>query len=535
MNVEEIRELLSDLELDTAIEASRTHYFTEALQELLDEPQIAAPREEDPSSLAVAIERLALDADDGDGAELFDEAFLCRRSEESYLTSQQSAVLHYFYLSVDALLAGRRSELRMLLKDHQEDYRIDSTSRTSNWLDELLLRIARSFILLCRKEGGWTDVNTAVAEIEALRRLQREHQESMLHKIRDDRRIAGSLVTRFNLAKIVDIAARYTINGEPADAIIRIDRHASNIVEILELQPDPELLHFTDLLSAGAKQLVRSSVWFSTRRLGTRIRDFVNLLTDQARQSPLLELWPSQRAALGSSLLDPAKRAIVVEMPTSAGKTLIAEFSIIQALALNPGSRVAYVVPTRALINQVVVRLRSDVAPLGYTVEAAVPVFELDPTEDLLLRRKVDVLVVTPEKLDLLIRSGHPVANTLSLVVVDEAHNIADGPRGARLELLLGTLKRERADTRFLLLTPFVPNGDALASWLGDDAEGTIRVSWRPSERIAAASLWEKPRGKPYRLVLNTLPSATNVDLQEEINDLRLAHVALDREVPGVA
>ncbi|MFD2356270.1 DEAD/DEAH box helicase [Nonomuraea ferruginea] len=71
-----------------------------------------------------------------------------------------------------------------------------------------------------------------------------------------------------------------------------------------------------------------------------------------------------------------------------------------------------------------------------------------------MLRRDIDVLVVTPEKLDLLIRSDHPVARGLALVVVDEAHNIADGPRGARLELLLSTLKRERADARFLLLTP---------------------------------------------------------------------------------
>jgi hypothetical protein len=537
MNVAQIRELLSELQLDAVIESSRTKYFQEALQELLDQPQMLDSEEADLSSLATAIERLALEVDDNEEARasLFDGAFLCRRLDELSLIDERKRVLHFFYLSVDALLAGRRAELRMLLQDDQQLYDLDFARLSSDWLDELLMRVAHSFIMLCRKGGGWADVQAAVTEIEALRHLQREKQNAMLQRARNDQSISGLLITRFNLAKIVDISARYTINGEPADAILQIDRHISNVTEILDLQPEPELSHFADLLAAGARQLVRSSVWFNTRRLGSRIREFVNALTDAARKAPLLELWPSQRTALGSSLLDPAKRAIVVEMPTSAGKTLIAEFSIVQALALNPGSRVAYVVPTRALINQIVIRLRSDISALGYSVEAAVPVFELDPTEDRLLRRDIDVLVVTPEKLDLLIRSDHPVARGLALVVVDEAHNIADGPRGARLELLLSTLKRERADARFLLLTPFVPNGAMLASWLGDDAEGTIRVSWRPSERIAAASTWKKPRGKPHRLVLQTLPSVGNVDLTEEIElDLGPAGVHQSRSKAAI-
>ncbi|MEV0626586.1 DEAD/DEAH box helicase [Nonomuraea wenchangensis] len=530
MNVEQIRELINDLQLNDVIEASRTTYFAEAMQDLLEQRSIFDLHNEDQSSLATAIERLALDVDgsEDDGATLFDKAFLCRRTTDLSDANTHGKVFHYFYLSIDALLAGRRAELRMLLQESQSSYNFDTSNLPRDWPHELLLRIARSFILLCRKEGGWADVHAAVSEIEALRHLQRGHQEAMRRRAQEDRTAAGQLISLFNLAKIVDIAARYTINGAPSDALLQIDRHASNVTEILELQPEPELLHFADMLSAGARQLIKSSVWFNTRTLGTRIREFVDHLTGEDRHSPLLELWPSQRTALGSSLLDPAKRAIVVEMPTSAGKTLIAEFSIVQALALNPDSRIAYVVPTRALINQIVIRLRSDIGSLGYRVEAAVPVFELDPTEDILLRRNVDILVVTPEKLDLLIRSDHPVVRKLSLIVVDEAHNIADGARGARLELLLGTLKRERADARFLLLTPFVPNGDTLAAWLGDSTEGTIRVSWRPSERITAASFWRKPRNRQPRLILKTLPSSSNVDLNEELEvdlgPVRLPH-----------
>ena len=47
----------------------------------------------------------------------------------------------------------------------------------------------------------------------------------------------------------------------------------------------------------------------------------------------MFELLPPQRAALlEQGLLDPAKTAIVIDLPTSGGKTLLAQFRILQAL-----------------------------------------------------------------------------------------------------------------------------------------------------------------------------------------------------------
>jgi replicative superfamily II helicase len=207
-----------------------------------------------------------------------------------------------------------------------------------------------------------------------------------------------------------------------------------------ELANDRVHAHLAEVLREGVLALIDASIWSSTRRLGQDIRRFVEQLTAEGSRQPILELWPSQRQALQENLLDPARRAVVVEMPTSAGKTLVAEFAIVQSLALNPESRVAYVVPTRALVNQVSRRLRTDMLALGHRVEAAVPVFELDPTEDTFLRQPFEVLVVTPEKLDLLVRSAHPAVETLSLVVVVEGNILAGDERGARVEMLLATL-----------------------------------------------------------------------------------------------
>jgi helicase len=530
MNADAIRRLLAELHLDEVVEESRRSYLEQALEDLstrfeyLTLPDAAATS---PHELALALERLSLDADTGD--QFFDAAFLCRRSVDAAELSRRDRILHFFYLSVDAVLGERTAELRMLLHTIEPDHAL-ALPEALSWRDELLLRTARAFTLLCRKGGGWTDVRAAAEEVRILRDLQQEREPRFMAQTQNDLGALAPIVAEYNLARIVDLAASFVIRGSPPDALVQIDRHASNAGTILDLRSDPELTHVADLLHSGARALVRGSVWHATQRLGTKVREFVNSLADEANRDPVLELWPSQRVALGSSLLDPAKRAIVVQMPTSAGKTLIAEFAAVQALALNTGSTVAYVVPTRALVNQITLRLRTAFRPLDFTVEAAVPVFELDPTEDMLLRQKMDVLVVTPEKLDLLIRSNHPAAGNLSLVVADEAHNIGNSDeRSARFELLLGTIKRERPQARFLLLTPFVPNGRELADWLGDgdEAEGSIEVRWRPNERIAAAAQWRRRQGI-NELHLLTLPSAHNVDILAE-TEFDLGDAELDR------
>jgi superfamily II helicase len=101
-------------------------------------------------------------------------------------------------------------------------------------------------------------------------------------------------------------------------------------------------------------------------------------------------------------------------------------------------------------------------------------VLEVDALEAGLLTTRDEttafrVLVTTPEKLDLLLRGGweQTIGRPLTLVVVDEAHNIGHGERGIKLELLLATINRECRNAQFLLLTPFIPNAGEVAKWLG--------------------------------------------------------------------
>ena len=517
IDVGEIAGLLEELGVDSLIDTSHVAFLVDSLVR----QRVNGDQSAGLEPISVALERLAMQSEGDEGARrrIFDAAFVCRRGTPTEALDRQESIVHHFCLCVDGLIGERWAELGMLLRERDPDEYL-ALPDDLGWEQEILLRVCRAFVLLCRKGGGWDDVRAAGAEVHVLRELQRD-REALADGEERDRAEAARLILRYNLAKIVDLVAEYTITGTPADASVRLRRHRANADAIVALgvERDPDAEHVADLLWRGAQALLIASIWTLARRgLGAKVDEFIHRLVGH-QQSPVLELWPSQRGAISQSLLDPAKRAIVVEMPTSAGKTLLAEFAIVQALALYPDRTVAYVVPTRALVNQITRRLRRDIEPLGFPVEAAIPVFEIDPTEDELLRQDVRVLVVTPEKLDLLIRTDHPVVEQLSLVVADEAHNLGTDARGARLELLLATLRRERTESRFLLLTPFVPNGEELALWLaGEGAAATISIDWKPSERVATLAKWRKRRRGPQELRLRSIPSAHHVDITTEVD-----------------
>lgn len=432
-----------------------------------------------------------------------------------------------FRLAVTGVMSENAADARLELNA----FPLGGTPGTDgDWRSQVSSYLADSIALLVRKADGWSDISKAIDNIETLRGLQRPSEATYLGTLRDTlaKKVAAlELVALYHLAQMVTLTGDYLRTGADqaiAQLHIRLDRHHDRADSALSSSETSDLRHFSHLLWVSCRELAQNSIWTHIQGLPTMVRQFASSLASEASHRPVIELWPSQQHALRNNLLDTYPRAILVEMPTSAGKTLLAEFSIAQSKALNPEGVVVYIVPTRALVNQITRTLRADFGALGLTVEQAVPAFELDPVENRLLTDNIDVLVTTPEKLDLLIRQGHPVVSELSLVVADEAHNIAEQGRGPRLELLLGTLKRERAGARFLLLSPFMPNDEQLVSWLGEERSlPPIRVDWRPSRRVVG-SVDFVGRVPNKMLQFETLGAAGNVDVKPG----RVASLAAD-------
>jgi hypothetical protein len=260
-----------------------------------------------------------------------------------------------------------------------------------------------------------------------------------------------------------------------------------------ELTSDPELLNFVKTVKITINKLRSDTIWSNTKNINEIIDNFLSSLTQNGR--PLYSMLPSQQEALRKNFLNTQREAVVLQMPTSSGKTLLAELAALNAIASYNEARVVYLTPTRALSTQVKRTLNSDFKKIGIEVTSAGSAFEEDPYEIELLKESSGVVVSTPEKMDLLLRSHPDWFSKVRLLIVDEAHLIKDGERGARLELLLANFRREFPHIRMLLLTPFVQNANELASWLSEDRGAPVDVHWRPSRLIIGLATFKSIKG----------------------------------------
>lgn len=215
------------------------------------------------------------------------------------------------------------------------------------------------------------------------------------------------------------------------------------------------------------------------------------------RSKAEIELWPSQIAG--------AKRAIndhdnlVVSLPTSAGKTRIAELCILRCLAI--GKRVLFITPLRALSAQTESSLRKTFIPLGNTVSslygsAGTSDFDKD------VIRENDIVVGTPEKLDFALRNDPALIDDVGLVVLDEGHMIGLNEREINYEVQIQRLlRRSDADQRRIVcLSAILPDGEQLddfVGWLtGDQDDGEIQSDWRPTDLRYGEVVWRAGSGR---------------------------------------
>jgi replicative superfamily II helicase len=220
-----------------------------------------------------------------------------------------------------------------------------------------------------------------------------------------------------------------------------------------------------------------------------------------ARKTSELELWPSQlEAALRST---DTSDDLVVALPTSAGKTPIAEITALMALSC--GQRVLIVTPLRALSAQTERSFRRTFSPLGFAISSLYGAGGMAGSDEDALRTQ-DIVIATPEKLDFALRNDPHIINNIGLIVLDEGHLIGPSDREIRYENLVQRLLR-RADSatrRVVCLSAILPEGeqlDDLTAWIRSDAPGApIQSNWRPTRQRFGTLIW---RGTSAQLNFN--------------------------------
>lgn len=210
-----------------------------------------------------------------------------------------------------------------------------------------------------------------------------------------------------------------------------------------------------------------------------------------ARKTSEVELWPSQREAAQRST--DVTDDLVVALPTSAGKTRVAEIAAL--MTLSSAKRVLIVTPLRALSAQTERSFRKTFAPLGFSVSSLYGASGLSVGDEDALRTR-EIIIATPEKLDFALRSDPSLIDDVGLIVLDEGHMIGPSEREIRYETLVQRLLRreDAGDRRMVCLSAILPSGDELddlTAWIRSDEEGEpVRSDWRPTRQRFGALTW---------------------------------------------
>ena len=185
------------------------------------------------------------------------------------------------------------------------------------------------------------------------------------------------------------------------------------------------------------------------------------------------KLYPPQADCVKSGLLD--GKSILVSAPTASGKTLIAMLAMLSYLSKNKG-KVIYLSPLRALAAEKFTEFKKlEKISLGKKIKTSISTGDFENIEKNL--EKSNVLILTNEKMDSIIRHGAEWIDDIGLVISDEVHLIGDESRGPTLEMILTHLKLLESKPQIIGLSATITNSDEIADWLECKL---VKNDWRP-------------------------------------------------------
>lgn len=261
------------------------------------------------------------------------------------------------------------------------------------------------------------------------------------------------------------------------------------------------------------------------------------MLNSLSNFAPPEELFPAQVEALRGGLLDDEVTSWGFAAPTGSGKSFIVRLAILKQLQRSAGSKILYVVPSKALVNEVYKDLKDFLSHGEYKVFSMSS--QLSPLsiedEDILMEQ--DVIVITPEKADLLLRLKMEIFKNLSLVIVDEAHHIESGTRGILLEFYLWRIRKLLYnECKVIFLSAVTSNISDLTNWMsGDGKSKSVQYNSRNSKmKVAVYETFKDGRLKKDRL---RYIDGSSIDLklkpQSDSDQARLISLVAEMAVAG--
>lgn len=187
------------------------------------------------------------------------------------------------------------------------------------------------------------------------------------------------------------------------------------------------------------------------------------------RAKGIEEFYPPQEEAIRAGLLE--GKSLVVSSPTASGKTLLALMAAYLKAKVQK-RKVVYLAPLRALASEKYNEF-SEFAAFG--LRTVISTGDYDSSGESL--GKADIVVLTNERFDSVMRHRVSWINTVGLFIADEVHLAGNDSRGPTLEMILTKVIHLGLDAQLLALSATISNAKTIAAWL---RAATVELDWRP-------------------------------------------------------
>ena len=186
-------------------------------------------------------------------------------------------------------------------------------------------------------------------------------------------------------------------------------------------------------------------------------------------EKEIKSLRPAQEKAVKKGLLE--GKNLLVCTPTASGKTLIGELAALKSILESRGKAI-YIVPLKALASE---KYNDFKKRYENAAKIALSIGDMDSKDPYLV--DYDLIIMTSEKLDSLIRRHSPWLSMVKTIIIDEIHLLNDIERGPTLEILITLLKKLLKNVQIIGLSATIGNPEELAEWLSADL---VEDDWRP-------------------------------------------------------
>jgi hypothetical protein len=356
---------------------------------------------------------------------------------------------------------------------------------------------SKSFIILKRIEFD-ADVSRLVAAF-----LRKDFQQLLidlnrvliektyLQEIENDEDSANYGLYIYLIAKSLSQLLEYLYSGNRS-WYEGTQETLNDLMNVTEADNDPSIWWISRLLKILVDGFEESALWnsvlppLSDSDYKLRTEEYIRGLA--FGKPSIVELFVSQRASLDQVL---AEDGAVVSLPTSSGKTRIAEISILQNLINNPDSVVLYLAPFRSLAFEIEESLSKVFRHLGVEVSHLYGGSQFNKVDQTLIDNS-NILIATPEKAKAIIRADTGIAERIKLVIVDEGHLLGDNKRHIVNELFIEELKLHvrRNEGKLILLSAVLPNTSEISQWVTKSNDKIAQSDWRPSSQRFGLLAW---------------------------------------------